>query len=119
MVSEIRLLVAASSIEGSGVAKIDSSSFEKLNLKDGQKVVVSYGTKSKEMVARCDPIYCQDTVRLMNPDMAFLLVQPGTKAIVARKNASKPKKTAPEPKKSKKGKRRKKGTKNAASLDSF
>jgi len=119
MVSEIRLFVAASSIDGSGVAKIDSTSFEKLNLKDGQKVMVKYGTKTKEMVAKCDPIYCQDTVRLMKSDMNDLLVQPGTKAIVARKGASKPKKATPRPDKKKKGKRRKKRTKNAASLDSF
>ena len=118
MVSEMRLFVAASSIDGSGVAKIDSASFEKLKLTDGQKVVVKYGTKQKEMVAKCDSIFCESTVRLMVPDMAYLLVQPGTQAMVVKKNASKPGK-AEGPPKNKKGKRGKKGQNKAASLDSF
>ena len=119
MAAELRLFVAASSIDGSGIAKIDSTSFEKLNLSDGQKVLVKYGTKQKEMVARCDSIYCENTVRLMAPDMADLLVQPGTKAIVMKKGGPKPKKPPQPPQPKKKGKRRKKGKNKAASLDSF
>ena len=122
MVSEMRLSVAASSIDGSGVAKIDSTSFEKLNLTEGSKIIVRYGTKSKEMVARCDPIYCENTARLMRSDMTALRVEPGKEVIITKKGGPKPKKPPiPKPKKGKKGKKSKskKGAAKSATLDSF
>ncbi len=120
MVSEIRLFVAASSIDSSGIAKIDRTSFEKLNLKDGMKVIVKYGTKSREMTAKCDPMFSESTVRLMAQDIENLRVQPGAKVIVMKKSAPGQKKPAP-PEKGKKGKRKRRKNKstNAASLDNF
>ena len=57
MADDLRLKVVASSIDGKGIAKLDSDSFSKLNLSDGMKVIVTYGTKSKEMSAKQDLIY--------------------------------------------------------------
>jgi hypothetical protein len=124
MVSEIRLTVVASSIDGKGVAKLDSESFEKLELKDGAKVIVTYGTKSKEMVAKCDPIYKYCTARLMAHDIEYLRVEVGKHVLVAKKGARKPrgkKQGQPAERKGKKGKRgrKKKSDGNTASLDSF
>ncbi len=120
MISEIRLIVAASSIDGSGIAKIDCESFEKLNLKDGMKIIVKYGTKSREMAAKCDPIFSGSTVRLMVPDIEYLRLEPGTRAIVTRKNAPKQKKPPASTTKQKKGRKgRAKSKGKAASLDSF
>jgi hypothetical protein len=122
MVSEIRLSVVASSIDGTGVAKIDSASFEKLNLSEGSKIIVSYGTKSKEMVARCDSVFCENTARLMRSDMTALRVEPGKQVIVTKKGGPKPKKPpAPKQKRGKKGKkaRNQKGASKSATLDSF
>ncbi len=121
MVSEMRLSVVASSIDGNGIAKIDSASFEKLNLSEGSKIIVKYGTKSREMIARCDPIYRECTARLMAQDMTDLRVEPGKEVIVSKKGGKKKKEPAPPPKKGKKkGKRgRAKAKGNTASLDSF
>lgn len=123
MVSELRLSVAASSIDGKGVAKIDSESFEKLELKEGAKVIVTYGTKSKEMAAQCDPIYRYCTARLMAQDIEYLRVEPGKHVHVTKKGGKKPKdkKTSQPAKKGKKGKRgrKPKSKGNTASLDSF
>lgn len=122
MVPEIRLFVAASSIDSSGIAKIDRTSFEKLNLRDGMKVIVKYGTKSKEMAAKCDPIFSESTVRLMAPDIEYLRVEPGKHVLVSKKGGRKEKKPAPTAKKGKrKGKRgrKPKSEGNTASLDSF
>lgn len=121
MVSEIRLFVAASSIDGSGIAKIDRTSFEKLNLRDGMKVIVKYGTKSREMAAKSDPIFSESTVRLMASDTEHLRVEPGTKVIVMKKSAPGQKKTPAPPEKGRKGKRKRRKNKstNAASLDNF
>ena len=124
MVSELRLSVVASSIDGKGVAKIDSESFEKLELKEGAKVIITYGTKSKEMTATCDPIYRYCTARLMAQDIEYLRVEPGKHVLVSKKGGRKPKEKKesqlPE-KKGKKGKRgrKKKSKGNTASLDSF
>ncbi|KYK28125.1 MAG: hypothetical protein AYK23_01920 [Candidatus Proteinoplasmatales archaeon SG8-5] len=122
MVSEIRLKVAASSIDGKGVAKLDSESFEKLGLKEGAKVTVTYGTKSKDLTARCDAIYQYCTARLMAQDIEYLRVEPGMHVLVKKKGNKKPKESKPPkptPKKGKKGKRGKKPKGNTASLDSF
>lgn len=121
MVSEIRLKVAASSIDGKGVAKIDSASFEKLGLKEGAKVTVTYGTKSKDMTARCDAIYQYCTARLMAQDIEYLRVEPGMHVLVKKKGNRKSKDRKPEKPPAKKGKRGKKSKNkgNTASLDSF
>ncbi len=116
MADDLRLKVVASSIDGKGIAKLDCDSFSKLNLSDGMKIIVTYGTKSKEMSAKQDLIYQESTARLMLQDMEFLRIEEGMKVIITRKNSSKP---APKPDtKGKKGKKPKaKG--EAASLDSF
>ena len=123
MVSELKLSVIASSIGGKGVAKIDLESFEKLDLKEGGKVIVKYGTKSKEMTATCDPVFRACSARLMAEDIADLRVQPGNHVFVSKKGGKKEKK-APAPASTKKGKKkgkrgRKKSKGSTASLDSF
>ena len=116
MADDLRLTVIASSIDGKGVAKIDSGSFDKLKLSDGMKVIVTYGAKSKEMAAHMDNIYEESTARLMKLDMDFLRIEEGMKVIITRKNG--PKKQEPaSKKKGKKGRAKSKG--KAASLDSF
>jgi hypothetical protein len=122
MVSELRLFVVRSTIEGKGIAKIDSTSFDKLKLSEGAKVLVTYGTKSLSMVAKCDPIFCESTARLMAPDMDYLRVQAGSQVIVSKKAGSRqardkaPKEGA---KRGKRGRKRKSKDGKAASLDSF
>ena len=118
MVTELRLLVVSSTIEGKGIVKIDPSSFEKLKLSEGTKILVKYGTKSHEMVARQDPIYGESTARLMNLDMEGLRVRPGSKVIVCKKSGPSQRDSRISGAKVKKGKS-KRGAKNAASLDSF
>ncbi|MFO7618120.1 MAG: hypothetical protein R6W91_00405 [Thermoplasmata archaeon] len=114
MPNDLRLKVAASSIDGKGIAKLDSDSFRKLKLGDGMAVVVAYGTKTIELSAKQDCIFSESTARLMKPDMETLRVEAGMEVTVTRKNGQAPKeKTAPKVGK----KRGKKG--NAASLDSF
>jgi hypothetical protein len=121
MVNELRLSVTKSTINGKGIAKIDSASFEKLKLSDGAKVVVTYGTKTLSMVARCDPIFCESTARLMAQDMELLRVQPGSQVIITKKADYKAKGKAPKvrTKKGKRGRKRKSKDGKAASLDSF
>jgi hypothetical protein len=124
MVSEIRLKVAASSIDGKGVVKIDSESFEKLGLKEGAKVTVTYGTKSKDMTATCDAIYQYCTARLMAQDIEYLRVGPGMHVLVKKKGSKKLKDRKPAKPSTKRGKKGKRGKKsknkgNTASLDSF
>ena len=116
MADDLRLTVVASSIDGKGIAKLDSESFSKLKLSDGMKIIVTYGTKSKEMSAKQDLIYEDSTARLMKLDMEFLRIEEGMKVIIVRKNGPKPaSKPAPKGKKGKKAKAKGK----AASLDSF
>ena len=116
MADDLRLKVVASSIDGKGIAKLDSESFSKLKLSDGMKIIVTYGTKSKEMAAKQDLIYQESTARLMKLDMEFLRIEEGMKVIITRKNSPKPaSKPAPKGKKGKKAKAKGK----AASLDSF
>ena len=116
MADDLRLKVVASSIDGKGIAKLDSDSFSKLKLSDGMKIIVTYGTKSKEMSAKQDLIYQESTARLMMQDMEFLRIEEGMKVIITRKNGSKP---AQKPiTKGKKGKKAKSKGK-AASLVSF
>ena len=115
MTSDLRLKVAASSIDGKGIAKLDRESFRKLRLADGMAVLVTYGTKTLELAARQDTIYSDSTIRLMRADMADLRVEIGLEATVAKKNGAKPEKKMTT--KGRKGKRGKKA--NAASLDSF
>ena len=116
MADDLRLTVLASSIDGKGIAKLDSESFSKLKLSDGMKIIVTYGAKSKEMAAQQDLIYNESTARLMKFDMDFLRIEEGMKVIITRKNGPKP---APMPvTKGKKGKKSKAKGK-AASLDSF
>ena len=116
MADDLRLKVVASSIDGKGIAKLDSDSFSKLNLSDGMKIIVTYGTKSKEMSAKQDLIYQESTARLMKQDMEFLRIEEGMKVIIVRKNGPKPvQKPAAKGKKGKKAKAKGK----AASLDSF
>ena len=116
MADDLRLKVVSSSIDGKGIAKLDSESFSKLKLSDGMKIIVTYGTKSKEMSAKQDLIYQETTARLMLQDMEFLRIEEGMKVIITRKNGPKP---APKPvAKGKKGKKPKAKGK-AASLDSF
>ena len=116
MADDLRLVVVASSIDGKGIAKIDSDSFSRLGLSDGMKVIVTYGAKSKEMIAKQDLIYGETTDRLMKPDMDYLRIEEGMKVIITRKNGSKPE---PEPKKKGKKGKRSKAKAKAASLDSF
>jgi hypothetical protein len=109
------LKVAASSIEGSGIAKLDSDSFRKLKLADGTPVLVSYGTKTLELVAKPDTIFSESTVRLMREDIETLRVVVGMEVAVAKKNGNSPaEKPVPKTRKGKRGKKA-----NAASLDSF
>jgi len=105
--------VAASTIGGSGIAKLDSDSFRKLKLADGMAIVATYGAKNIELAAKQDNIFSESTIRLMRADMETLRVVVGMEVTVAKKNgvASKDK---PSPKKGKRGKKA-----NAASLDSF
>ena len=102
MADNLRLTVIASSIDGKGIAKIDSDSFQKLKLSDGMKVIITYGAKSKEMTACMDNIYGESTARLMKMDMDFLRIEEGMKIIITRKNG--PKKQVPVSKKKGKGK---------------
>ena len=116
MADDLRLKVVASSIDGKGIAKLDSDSFSKLNLSDGMKIIVTYGTKSKEMSAKQDLIYQESTARLMKSDIEFLRIEEGMKVIITRKKGPKP---ASKPvAKGEKGKKPKAKGK-AASLDSF
>ena len=109
MAEDMRLKVAASSIDGNGIAKLDSDSFAALRLSDGQAVIVTYGTKSRELKARQDCIYSDCTIRLMRHDMAELRVEEGMEVMVASKNGPKPEeKPAPKPEKPAKGKKGKK-----------
>ncbi len=115
MSDDLRLKVATSSIDRKGIAKLDSDSFSKLKLSDGMKIIVTYGTKSKEMFAKLDLIYEESTIRLMKSDMEYLRIKEEMKVIITRKNGPKPDKPAPKGKKGKKAKAKGK----AASLDSF
>ena len=116
MADDLRLTVVASSIDGKGIAKLDSDSFSSLNLSDGMKIIVTYGAKSKEMEAKQDLIYKESTARLMKFDMDFLRIEEGMKVIITKKNSPKSaSKPAPKGKKGKKAKAKGK----AASLDSF
>ena len=116
MAEDLRLTVVASSIDGKGIAKLDSDSFSRLKLSDGMKIIVTYGAKSKEMAAQQDLIYNESTARLMALDMEFLRIEEGMKVIITRKNGPKPASNpAPKGKKGKKAKAKGK----AASLDSF
>jgi len=115
MADDLRLKVVASSIDGKAIAKLDSDSFSKLKLSDGMKIIVTYGTKSKEMEAKQDFIYEETTARLMQFDMDYLRIEDGMKVIITRKNGPKPDKPVPKGKKGKKAKAKGK----AASLDSF
>jgi len=116
MADDLRLKVLASSIDGKGIAKLDSDSFSKLKLSDGMKIIVTYGAKSKEMSAKLDLIYGESTARLMKSDMEYLRIEEGMKVIITRKNGPKPQpKPAPKGKKGRKNKSKGK----AASLDSF
>lgn len=113
----MRLKVAASSIDGNGIAKLDSESFRKLKLDDGMTILVTYGTKTLELAARQDSIFSECTVRLMKSDMTALRVEEGMGATVSKKNGAPDKENAKPPKIGKKGRKPKKA--NAASLDSF
>jgi len=115
MADDLRLTVVASSIDGKGVAKFDIDSFNALRLRDGMPVIITYGAKSKEVIARQDSIFSERTARLMKADMAALRVEEGMLITVAKKNGN-PEPEAP-PVKAKSGKGKKKA--NAASLDRF
>jgi hypothetical protein len=107
--------VAASTIDGSGIAKLDGDSFRKLKLVEGMSILASYGTKTIELAARLDTVFSESTVRLMRADMESLRIVAGMEVTVARKNGPPPdEKPAPKTKKGKNGKKA-----NAASLDSF
>jgi hypothetical protein len=109
---DLRLKVAASSIDGKGVAKLDSDSFDKLKLSEGMTIIVTYGAKSMELAAKLDNVFSAATARLMKTDMAALRVEEDMIVTITKKNGSiTPKVKGP----SKKG--RKKA--NSASLDSF
>ncbi len=111
--SELRLKVAASTIDGKGIAKLDSESFRKLKLDDSNPVLVTYGTKTIELAAKADMIFADSTIRIMKPDMEALRVEAGMEVAVAKKNGAQPEKKQ----KARKGKKGK--TANAASLDRF
>jgi hypothetical protein len=114
--SELRLKVAASTIDGKGIAKLDSDSFRALRLSDGQLVIVTYGAKSVEFAARQDNIFSESTARLMKADMSALHVEPGMMVTVSKKDCSRPAMgTAPNGEK--KGRKSRKA--KAASLDRF
>jgi hypothetical protein len=112
VVNELRLKVAASSIDGKGVAKLDIDTFDKMKLNEGSTVTLTYGAKSIELIAKRDNVYSEATARLMKTDMAVLRVEEGTLITIVKKSGSNEKDTH---KFTKKG--RKKA--NAASLDSF
>ncbi|MCK5024164.1 MAG: hypothetical protein KAR56_00945 [Thermoplasmata archaeon] len=114
MTDDLRLKVVTSSINGKGIAKLDCDSFSKLKLSDGMKIIVTYGTKSKEMSAKQDLIYLESTARLMRLDLKYLRIEDGMKVIITRKNDPKP-----IMKPVSKGKKGKKTRGKAASLDSF
>ena len=114
MPNDLRLKVAASSIDGRGIAKLDSDSFRKLKLEEGMSILVTYGTKTLELAVKQDSVFSECTVRLMKADMAQLRVEEGMEATVIKKNGAKPEKGKGKAKKGKKGKKA-----NAASLDSF
>ncbi|MDO9537394.1 MAG: hypothetical protein Q7J68_03640 [Thermoplasmata archaeon] len=116
MTEDLRLKVMASSIGGKGIAKLDSDSFRILKLSDGTPIIVTYGTKSRELSAKQDNIFSESTARLMKDDMEYLRVEEGMMVTVAIKNGSVKKKTK-EPAKKARGKKKSKA--NAASLDSF
>jgi len=113
---DLRLKVVASSIDGKGVAKLDSDSFSKLRLSEGTAIIVTYGAKSMELAAKQDNVFSAATARLMKADMAALRVEEGMQVIITKKNGANARE-AKEPAKKTKG--RKKGKANAASLDSF
>jgi hypothetical protein len=102
----------ASSIDGKGVAKLDSDSYRALRLGEGLTVTVTYGTKSLELGAVMDSVFSASTVRLMKPDMDSLRVESGTEVIVSKKNGNS--QTSDKPAKGRKAKKPK-----AASLDRF
>ena len=106
----------ASSIDGKGIAKLDSDSFRAMKLSEGMSIIITYGAKSKELSAKQDSIFCESTARLMKVDMDYLRVEEGMEVTVTKKNGSVEKETKTPAKKSK---GRKKGKANAASLDSF
>ena len=90
----------------------------------GDTARLPYGTKSKDMTARCDAIYQYCTARLMAQDLDYLRVEPGMHVLVKKKGGKKPKDRKPVKPPAKKGKKGKRGKKsknkgNTASLDSF
>lgn len=119
MPDDLRLKVAASTINGKGIAKLDSDSFGALRLRDGVQIVVTYGAKSIELVAKLDNVYSPATARLMKADMAELRVEAGMEVTVSRKDG-KPQAESKAAKGEAKGKKGKKSAKaKAASLDRF
>ena len=110
----MRLKVVASSIDGKGIAKLDSDTFEKMKLSEGSIIIVTYGTKSTELVAKLDNVFSTATARLMKNDMAALRVEEGAIVTISKKNGNS---SDEKPGRTKKGK--KKAKVNAASLDSF
>jgi hypothetical protein len=114
--ADMRLKVVASSIDGKGIAKLDSDSCRSLKLGDGQQIIVTYGAKSLELFAKPDTVFSPATIRLMKVDMNTLRVETGMEVTIAKKNGSVP---AEKPAKAPKGKGKKKSKANAASLDRF
>jgi len=116
MANDLRLTVVTSSIDGKGIAKLDSDSFMSLKLSDGMPVIITYGAKSKEFTAKLDTIFSERTARLMKSDMDVLRIEEGMEITVAKKNGNS---KLDESAKTPKGKGRKKPKSNAASLDTF
>ena len=117
MAEDLRLTVVASSIDGKGVAKLDSDSFRSLKLSDGMQIIITYGAKSIEFVAKQDTIFLERSARLMKSDMAALRIEEGMLITVTKKNGNA--NSEEKPAKVQKGKGNKKAKANAASLDTF